>query len=421
MEQGKQENTPLNTQDEKEIKETQATEQNVTSTEENSVNAVPQEEQVTAPKVEENPASSAQTNIFGQEVETTEAKEEQQGQQEQTTSQSATTSVKEETVQQEQPVQPQPNVEIRKDVQVVYEYKPKKDYGIWPILAFFILIAGIIFALPSIQKLVNDYRNSGVNLSKNNNTPTEPTPSEETPQEEVSYFDFNGDTTVSINKLTLNNFSKEVQNGKHYLSLTVLNKDNRAYNYSDKIYIELYNANDTLLSRSLLESSESIAASSSSRVNLLINEAAYSGVAKFLVKTIVVDDYPQINLAENLKDQEVLTCTLDNQKNVYTFKEYKLVSIDSTLNFLRTSYLTPEAYASALATYRQTSATYGLINGVSSSIVDAEDGFTLAIKIDSKTVSIGDLNEMDNRAFYEGNTLAKEVAFEMAARGYICN
>lgn len=407
MEQGKQENTSLNATLGNEVKETQTTEQNVL-TEENSI----KEEQVIAPKVEE--SNPTPTNIFGQEVAQSDVKEEPQVE----VPTPNTAEVKEEQVQ---PEQPQANVEIRKDVQVVYEYKPKKDYGIWPILAFFILIAGIIFALPSIQKLVNDYRSSGVNLSKNNNTPTEPTPSEETPQEEVSYFDFNSDTTVSINKLTLNNFSKEAQNGKYYLALTVLNKDNRAYNYDDKIYIELYNANDTLLSRSLLESETAVAASSSSRVNLLINEAAYSGVAKFLVKTITVDDYPQINLAENLKDQEVLTCTLDNQKKVYTFKEYKLVSIDSTLNFLRTSYLSPEEYAASLATYRQTSATYGLINGVSSSIVDAEDGFTLAIKIDSKTVSIGDLNEMDDRTFYAGDTLAKVIAFEMTSRGYTCN
>lgn len=414
MEQGKQENTSINATEEKEIKTTQATEQNIAPKEENSSNVESQEEQVTT-KVEDSQVTSAQTNIFGQEVETTEVKEEQ------VIPQTDTTSVKEETVQQEQPVQPQANIEVNKDVQVVYEYKPKKDYGIWPILAFFILVAGIIFALPSIQKLVNDYRSGGVDLSNKNNPPQEDKPQEDTPSEEISYFDFNGDTTVSINKLTLNNFSKETTNGKYYLDLTVLNKDNRIYNYEDKIFIELYNANDTLLSRSLLESKVGIAASSSSRVSLLINEKAYKEVAKFLVKTIAVSDYPQVNIAENLKDQEVLTCSLDNEKNIYTFKDYKLVSIDSTLNFLRTSYLTPEAYASALATYRQTSATYGLINGVSSSIVDAEDGFTLAIKIDSKTVSIGDLTEMDNRGFYKGDTLAKEVAFELAARGYTCN
>lgn len=414
MEQGKQENTSINATEEKKIKTTQATEQNIAPKEENRSNVESQEEQVTT-KVEDSQVTSAQTNIFGQEVETTEVKEEQ------VIPQTDTTSVKEETVQQEQPVQPQANIEVNKDVQVVYEYKPKKDYGIWPILAFFILVAGIIFVLPSIQKLVNDYRNGEINLSNKNNPSQENKPQEEKPSEEISYFDFNGDTTVSINKLTLNNFSKETTNGKYYLDLTVLNKDNRIYNYEDKIFIELYNANDTLLSRSLLESKVGIAASSSSRVSLLINEKAYKEVAKFLVKTIAVSDYPQVNIAENLKDQEVLTCSLDNEKNIYTFKDYKLVSIDSTLNFLRTSYLTPEAYASALATYRQTSATYGLINGVSSSIVDAEDGFTLAIKIDSKTISIGDLNEMDNRAFYKGDTLVKEVAFEMAARGYTCN
>lgn len=412
MEQGKEENTPLNTKEEQEVKEQQTNEQNVIQ--EN--NGAPQQEQVAAPKVEENPTSEDQTNIFGREVEAIEVK------QEQVTPQVNPTSIKEEQVQQEQEAQPQPNVEIVKDIQVVHEYKPKKDYGIWPILAFFILIAGIIIALPNIQKLVNDYRNGEVNLSKNNNKPKETKePTEEEQKEEITYFDFNSETTVSINKLTLNNFDKKSENGKNYLELNVLNKDNRVYNYEDKIFIELYNENDTLLSRSLLESNLGVAASSSNRVKLLINNAAYTGVSKFLVKTIAVSDYPQISLAENLKDQEVLTCSLDNKKNVYTFKDYKLVSIDSTLDILKSSYQDINTYASTLASFRQTSASYGLINGVSSSISDAEDGFTLAIKIDSKTVSNSDLSSLADKTLYEGDTLAKQVALEMNARGYTCN
>ena len=407
MEQGKEENTPLSKEEQKATDMT--TEQNVFTKEADS-----KEQGQVTPKVEENTKPIQETNIFGQDLETpvTEPKEEQKVEVPQEEKQT-TLEKKEEQKQ----VEPQLNVEINKDVQIVYEYKPKKDYGIWPILAFFILIAGIIFALPSIQKLVNDYRNSGVSLNKNNNTPS----SEDEPKEEVTYFDFNGDTTVSVNKLTLNNFSKRSENGKNYLELTVLNKDNKAYNYEDKIFIELYNENDTLLSRSLLENSLSVAASSSNRISLLIDDAAYMGVAKFLVKTIEVNDYPQINLAENLKDQEVLTCSIDNKKNIYTFKDYKLVSIDSTLDILKSSYLDANTYASTLANYRQTSATYGLINGISSSIVDAEDGFTLAIKIDSKTVTNSDLFSLGDRTLYEGDTLAKKVAFEMTSRGYTCN
>lgn len=412
MEQGKEENvnTPLNTSTEK-VEDKQNVEQNIT-TKDNSL----QEEQVVPSNGEESTINNRETNIFGQEVEPSvlEQQEEIKKQEE--------VQVENKPMEEKEVVeQPQANVEINKNVQVVYEYKPKKDYGIWPILAFFILIAGIIFALPSIQKLVNDYRNNGVSLNKNNNTLTPPKPNEEEHKEEITYFDFNGDTTVSINKLTLNNFSKRSENGKNYLELTVLNKDNRAYNYEDKIFIELYNEKDTLLSRSLLENSLSVAASSSNRISLLINEAAYLGVHKFLVKTIEVDDYPQINLAENLKDQEVLTCSLDNKKNVYTFKDYKLVSIDSTVNILKSSYLDTTAYASTLASFRQTSAKYGLINGISSSIVDAEDGFTLAIKIDSKTVTNSDLSELSDRTLYEGDTLAKKIAFEMTSRGYTCN
>lgn len=379
----------------------------------NSSNSIEAKEQSSVSQTVENKeTTNSSTNIFGQKVEN-ETKEEVK-------QQPPLEEQKEEVEKQEQTVSVTPNIEIQKDVQIVYEYKPKKDYGIWPILAFFILIAGIIFALPSIQKLVNDYRNGGVVLSNKNNPPQEVKPKEEEKKEEITYFDFNGDTTVSINKLTLNNFSKETVNSKYYLDLTVLNKDNRNYNYEDKIFIELYNANDTLLSRVLLESTVGVAASSSSRVSLLINEKAYQEVAKFLVKTIPVSDYPQIDIAENLKDQEVLTCSLNSEKNIYTFKEYKLVSIDSTIDFLKDSYLSQTEYAADLATYRQKSAAYGLYNGISSSIVDAEDGFTLAIKIDSSTVSLEDLKEMDNRGFYKGDTLAKEIAFEMAARGYTC-
>ena len=36
--------------------------------------------------------------------------------------------------------------------QVVYEYKPPKEYGIWPFLIFFLLVGGIIVFLPNIQQ-----------------------------------------------------------------------------------------------------------------------------------------------------------------------------------------------------------------------------------------------------------------------------
>lgn len=352
------------------------------------------------------------TNIFGVEVE--EEKVEQAKQE-----------IPQKEIEEPKPVEDEriniDNVSLNGEEKVVYEYKPAKDYGMWPLLIFFLFVGTIIVFLPTIQKILAEYKNSKITVSGGVNNPNPNNKdNDNTNNEEITYYDFNNETTISINKLTLNSFSKNYENNSYYLILTVLNKSNTSYSYNENIYIELYNDNGTLLSRNLLEGEKNINPASSTQVKLLINNQAYSEVTKMVVKTIETDNYPQLNLPENLKEQETLTCTLNNRTMLYTFKDYKLLSIDETLNVLKTTYQDNILYANALAEYRQSSAKRGLLKGVSSSIVDAEDGFTIATKIDSSTISTDDLNTFEEKGFYKKDTEAKVISFEMTGRGFTC-
>lgn len=378
---------------------------------ENTTVNQPEEAKEIASSNETSTEEEIKTNIFGVEVE--EEKKEEPKQE-----------IQEKEIEEPKPVEETiniDNVSLNGEEKVVYEYKPTKDYGMWPLLIFFLFVGTIIVFLPTIQKMFAEYKNSKITVSSGVNKPNPSNKDNDNiDNEEITYYDFNNETTISINKLTLNSFSKNFENSSYYLILTVLNKSNTSYSYNENIYIELYNDNETLLSRSLLEGKKNISPASSTQVKLLINNQAYSEVTKIVVKTIEQENYPQLNLQENLKEQETLTCTLNNRTMLYTFKDYKLLSIDETLNILKTTYQDNILYANALAEYRQSSAKRGLIKGVSSSIVDAEDGFTIATKIDSSTISTDDLNTFEEKGFYKKDTEAKVISFEMTGRGFTC-
>lgn len=372
---------------------------------------------VEAREIEQQPqTSSTTTNIFG--VEEEQPKEQDAPKEEETTPTNIQETEEVEPVIDEAVI----NAQLNGKDQVVYEYKPPKNYGVWPFLLFFLFVGAIIIFLPSIQKVVTEYKNNkiiiGGGSTNTNNNPS--SNEEEPPLEEMVYYDFNKETTISINKLTLNNFDKVFENSKYYVTVTVTNKDNSSYSFNENIFIELYNDKETLLSRVLLESENILNASSSSQVKLLIDAKAYMEVTKIVVKTITTENYSQITLQEDLREQQTLTCSLDNRTLVYTFKEYQLVSIDDTLNVLRSTYSDPSVYANELASYRQLAAQRGLITGISSSIVDAEDGFTMASKIDLASIANADLKSLDQKVYYGNKTEAKIISFETVARGYTC-
>lgn len=315
-----------------------------------------------------------------------------------------------------------PDISLNGSEQVVFEYKPPKEYGIWPFLIFFLLVGGIIVFLPYIQNFISEYKNGQIVIkgnNQNNNNSTVDNNKEQSTEDE-KYYELQESTVISINKLTIDKMKKEILNNSYYLSLNVTNKDNKYYDFSDKVYIELYNENKTLLSRLLLENDTMINASSSSEVSIKITEQVYNSATKIIIKTINTDSYPQITLAENLKDQQTLTCTLNDRSILYTFDAYKLISIDDTKNALRNLYPDDYSYTTELSKYRQKSANYNIISGMSSSLVETLDGFTYVTKIDANSITESSLNSLKERGYYKGNTEAKTISFEMTARGYTC-
>lgn len=324
---------------------------------------------------------------------------------------------KEEIVEEKQEEE---NATINGEEKVVFEYKKQKEIGPLPIVLFFLFIGGIIVFLPSIQKYFQDYKNGKITISGSPIEQEEVKPTEEEQIEEETYYNFDSETTISINRLTLSNFQKKAEGINYFITLNVENKDRLTYTYSEKIYIELYNANKTLLARTLLESDKSIAASSIEEISLIVNEKVFSEVTQMVIKQIDPNTYQAITIDENLKEQQELICTLDNRTTIYTFKDYKLLSIDDQIIKKRTDYLDNLSYQEDNLNYKQMANTNNLITGLSASVLDDINEFSYAIKIDLSNITDIDLGSLETRNYYTKNTEARIVAFEMVSRGYNC-
>ncbi|MGM9834556.1 MAG: hypothetical protein ACI31M_02095 [Bacilli bacterium] len=316
-----------------------------------------------------------------------------------------------------------PQISLNGTEKVVYEYKAKKTIGPIPILLFFLAIGAMIIFLPNIQEAFTNFKNGRLPVNGNNtntNKPVEKPISEEKKEpEEKEYYDLSKDTIISIDKLTLSNFSKTKDKNLYYLTFNIENKDNSPYFYQDNIYIRMY-SNNELLGSALLEENTILQKTEKKELKLVIPETVYTRDFQIAVKKLTTNDYPDIELRTNLKEQQELTCSLEGRTLTYTFLNNELLGIDDQITESTVLYSTPEEYNNVLTSYQDKSNRYNMITGITSNLTNNVNGFSFYVKIDPITVTNADFNTINDRAYYLGKTNAKTISFEMKARGYTC-
>ena len=128
-----------------------------------------------------------------------------------------------------------------------------------------------------------------------------------------------------------------------------------------------------------------------------------------------------MDLGTNQDNEPILTCQKGNELITYTFKSekdrYYLIQIEE-----QASYLSSDSnYNTYLQEYTALSNNYLGIRGVSTTLTPTATGFAFKNTIQLETISVSDYKRLFTKdIYYDRNTEAKVIAFELNASGYTC-
>lgn len=279
---------------------------------------------------------------------------------------------------------------------------PNEKKGPIFVLFLFILLLAIVFFLPDIVDFINEKNNKVVvDPSTSNPSTSDNNPSE---GENAEIYELSENLSIILDKvLTIDNF--KIEDNK--ISYTITNQgENRYYFNRFNYFLEIYNADNTLLERIILEKS-GINKDETKAYSYNINSETASQAQKIVFVNIPIAGYSIVDLVN-----DTLVCTNNYQTITYKFLENKLISIGDVINYNNSDY------KDVLTSYQNKATNYNSINGVQSNIMESTIGFVFNTNIDLKEA---DISKLDNDTYYALDTEAKIVNFEMEARGFSCN
>lgn len=282
-----------------------------------------------------------------------------------------------------------------------------KKTGLIGLVLLFIIFGGVVYYLPEISLYVENYLHPEKN-PVGSNKPNEEKPNEDdkTDINETVKHPYTNTLSITEKDLVLSNFSivdttlnfRITNNSKERKDLATLS-----------YYMELYNAEDTLLQRIKVDEM-AIGANTYYDASYPLQDANVSSIA-FL--EIVEEEYPSFVAKANEQKQALLVCKRDNETVNYLLKNNQVYQIEDifTLNS------TDPSFATVLPTYQALATTYATINGITSNV--SNQGTTAIFKT-TVDLSSNNANLFINKLIYANATDAKVIRFELLARGYNC-
>lgn len=291
-----------------------------------------------------------------------------------------------------------------------------KENGPIVVIILFLLFGACIYFLPDIISFLNPNKEvitPPVVIPPNNDEkPDEPN------EDPIKYLDFSSSLTFKMDGFSFSNFA--INNTTKILNFVLTRESGSSLYFKNrKVYLELYSSENKLLQRIKIPSEE-ISESKSFQED--IAEALSNGIiAKLSIREINAEDYPNVSLKTNSNKEGLLTCLKNQQKLIYYFtnenSEYRLNKIKESTSFLNSN----TDYQNILTNYTTLSATYQNINGIISDLIPTTTGFQFDVTIDLNTISATALNRyFKEDYYYQRNTQAKVIAFELESLGYSC-
>ncbi len=277
---------------------------------------------------------------------------------------------------------------------------------------FIFVIVGIllifIFFLPNIVNLINDkgeLPNSSVNKGPNSNEDKEENPENKNNE----YYELSESLKVNLEEnIVVDNFNVS---GK-ILSFNIINNSNNKFNLGkDNYFLEVYNKDNMLLERIILNNIVVLKdAFYEFKYELLDDTASNIKKITFVKKDIA--DYPSIVLEKNDSGDELLTCTNKDEILTYKFLNNRLLSITDNFKYANENI----NYQNVYSIWKSNVDNLNNIEGITAMFVDTGNSFVANIVMDLENVN----NNLNNIYYYNYQTEAKIVKFEMEARGFSC-
>ncbi len=291
------------------------------------------------------------------------------------------------------------------------------------LIIMFLCLFIIIFILPYVVNYISDFK------KKENQPPIIPVeepekPDEEepiepeTPENQVDFISINSPISKTISGYRYE-ISADLEAQK--LDVKVTNVSGSAFLLiNTPMYIELYSSEKTLLNRILITKRE-IVSESTIAFNFSYKDSIEAGQtpAYLTLETKNVNDYPAITLkSEDVNEMPFLTCTKGNETIIYSFNENDKGYLLSNIIY---RILVNDTSEDVINNYEAMITSYTSIDGVDAELNTKSSGFEFESKIDLDKVTISEKKRiLNNYAFYEKDTLAKTIYFELNSSGYQC-
>ena len=288
--------------------------------------------------------------------------------------------------------------------------KPDKQKSPVAMIVLFSALICFILFMPQIITFVNKYlgtnfnANNGTNLSGGNEK------KEEENYDDIDKYTIKDDLSIKLDKLVISKFKKSEESSKYIISFNIENTNNEIYSFEKKLYLDFFNSNNEFIERHLVEI-ESINANNNVNSSVELSRSAYETGVKVEAVLRSVDDYLNIKLTNNK-----LTCKKDNIEILFGFTNDKLTSIHEVDTYTKGQDILD--YSNKLMDAKVIVDSMDKIDGVNALLTEGEDKFIVSFDVNYEYASYNNIPYKEN--YYDRDTLAKQVKFELDAKNFKC-
>lgn len=295
----------------------------------------------------------------------------------------------------------------------MFENRKKSSVGVVILVMFFVLF---VFYLPEITDKVQEYLIPNTPVVKPNN-PSKPSvtpnPGDEGDNYDDVVYPLTPELKIERDDIIVSNFILNVENKT--LDFTITNNSKNAQKMEElNYYLELYNADQTLLERIKITGDTTLISGSFSSLKKSVNELSATTLTSFSLVKKKISDYPVFNLNADGDGFGVIVCKNNHEQVTYRFNDNALKGMVSEVSYAPTDL----DYESILPDYKGKSLVYNNKDGVVSMFQDYEGvGFKATTDVDlSRTERL----YVYNADSFNLDTAPNVVKFEMEAQGFLC-
>ena len=182
-------------------------------------------------------------------------------------------------------------------------------------------------------------------------------------------------------------------------------------------YLEIYGSTNNLLEKFKLLGTLTTTAEERSYTfdDMRFNP---SSVYYARIQNFTEEEYPELILSSDESGLASLICSLDKNIYEYVFENYSLKTIKHQFEYNNTNNL--KVYLSKYQEYSNYSDIINQIVTNSSTTEETDLGFKFTANLNLEIFNKEKLKQVDNNNYYDQNTQAKKINYEMKVQGFIC-